>query len=119
MRVVTIGRRELFVTGAGTGDPVVLVRGGGPGATGASNYVRKIDALVQHFRALVPICRDTGRRRRNSTSPIRSVTSPPTIRMMLDEVGIEKAHLVATRTAAPPPRCAWHSTGRTRSTGSS
>lgn len=38
--VVGVGLREIFVTGAGEGRPVVLLYGGGPGATGASNYSR-------------------------------------------------------------------------------
>ena len=53
-RIVKVGRRELFVTEAGSGHPVVLLHGGGAGATGASNYSRNIDTLAEHFRVIVP-----------------------------------------------------------------
>ncbi|MGV7942677.1 2-hydroxy-6-ketonona-2,4-dienedioic acid hydrolase, partial [Mycobacterium kansasii] len=42
-RTVEVGRRRIFVTEAGEGTPVVLLHGGGPGATGASNYSRNFD----------------------------------------------------------------------------
>ncbi len=51
---VEVGRRKLFVTEAGNGDPVVLLHGGGPGATGVSNYSRNIDVLAHRFRVIVP-----------------------------------------------------------------
>jgi 4-hydroxy 2-oxovalerate aldolase len=34
-RTVRVGRRDIFVTEAGSGTPVVLLHGGGAGATGA------------------------------------------------------------------------------------
>ena len=38
---------------AGTGTPLLLIHGGGPGASGWSNYRRNVDALAQNFRVLV------------------------------------------------------------------
>ncbi|SFL30966.1 alpha/beta fold hydrolase [Geodermatophilus ruber] len=37
---------------AGEGDPVVLVHGGGPGASGASGWARVLPLLARHFRVL-------------------------------------------------------------------
>ena len=37
----------------GRGDPVVLLHGGGPGASGASNY-GNIDALSNRYRLVIP-----------------------------------------------------------------
>lgn len=92
--MVQVGRRELFVTEAGTGTPVVLLHGGGAGATGASNYSRNIDALARHFRVIVPDMPGYGR---SSTDldhgdPFGDLAAA--IRGLLDELGIEKAHLV-------------------------
>lgn len=53
-RTVDVGGRRLFVTEAGTGEPVVLLHGGGAGATGASNYARNIDALAESYHVIVP-----------------------------------------------------------------
>ena len=52
--MVRAGHRKLFVTEAGSGEPVVLLHGGGPGATGVSNYSRNIDVLAQHYHVIVP-----------------------------------------------------------------
>ncbi len=53
-RTVRVHGKDIFVAEAGTGAPVVLLHGGGPGASGVSNYSRNIDALAEHFRVLVP-----------------------------------------------------------------
>lgn len=51
---VRVGDRQIFLTEAGEGPAVVLLHGGGAGATGASNYARNIDGLAEHFRVIVP-----------------------------------------------------------------
>ena len=38
----------------GNGSPVLMLHGGGPGASGASNYSRNIHALAKRFRVIVP-----------------------------------------------------------------
>ena len=38
----------------GQGPDIVLLHGGGPGATGASNYSRNIEALARRFRCWRP-----------------------------------------------------------------
>ena len=53
-RTVTIGGRQIFYAEAGTGPAVLLLHGGGPGASGLSNYSRNIDALSENFRVIVP-----------------------------------------------------------------
>ena len=51
-RSVTTNDWSLRYYEAGTGHPVVLLHGSGPGATGWSNYEPNIAALAQHFRVL-------------------------------------------------------------------
>jgi len=92
--IVLAGHRKLFVTEAGSGDPVVLLHGGGPGATGVSNYSRNIDALAEHFHVIVPDMPGYGRSSKelDQSDPFGDLAFA--IRTMLDELGIEKAHLV-------------------------
>lgn len=53
-RQVQVGRRQIHVSEVGEGYPVLMLHGGGPGASGVSNYSKNIDALAKHFRVLVP-----------------------------------------------------------------
>src|SRR5262245_15626363 len=92
--MVRVGARELFVTEAGSGQPVVLLHGGGAGATGTSNYVRNIDALAEHFHVIVPDRPGYGRSSKelDHSDPFGDLAFA--IRGLLDALGIEKAHLV-------------------------
>lgn len=53
-RTVSVGKRSIHLSEAGEGFPVLMLHGGGPGASGLSNYSRNIEALAQNFRVLVP-----------------------------------------------------------------
>lgn len=92
--VVDVGHRTLFVTEAGAGDPVVLLHGGGPGATGASNYSRNIDVLAGRFRVIVPDMPGYGQSSKgvDHGDPFGDLAFA--IRGLLDQLGIDKAHLV-------------------------
>lgn len=52
-RTVTVGKRQIFLSEIGEGYPVLMLHGGGAGASGLSNYSRNIEALSKHFRVLV------------------------------------------------------------------
>ena len=45
-RTVTVDGKQIFFAEAGSGPAVVMLHGGGPGASGVSNYSRNIDALA-------------------------------------------------------------------------
>lgn len=53
-RLVRVGKRHIHLSEMGSGHPVLLLHGGGPGASGLSNYQRNIEHLAQNFRVLVP-----------------------------------------------------------------
>src|SRR3989442_5532196 len=93
-RTVRAGGRELFVAEAGQGAAVVLLHGGGPGATGLSNYSRNIDALAQRFRVIVPDLPGYGRssKRVDGGDPFGFLAG--SVRELLDELQIDRAHLV-------------------------
>ena len=49
-----LGQRDIHFAEAGSGAPLLMLHGGGPGASGAPNYERNIGALARQFRVIVP-----------------------------------------------------------------
>jgi pimeloyl-ACP methyl ester carboxylesterase len=93
-RTVTVAGKPIFFAETGSGPAVVLLHGGGPGASGMSNYSRNIDALAQQFRVLVPDMPGYGRSVKgvDQSDPFGYLANM--IRGLLDELDIESAHLV-------------------------
>ncbi|MFC8529956.1 alpha/beta fold hydrolase [Nocardia sp. NPDC057227] len=93
-RTVQVGDREIFYTEAGTGRAVVLLHGGGPGASGLSNYSRNIEAMARRFRVIVPDMPGYGRsaKRIDRSDPFGDLAA--SVGGLLDALGIERAHLV-------------------------
>jgi 4,5:9,10-diseco-3-hydroxy-5,9,17-trioxoandrosta-1(10),2-diene-4-oate hydrolase len=93
-RTVRVNGKEIFVADTGTGPPVVLLHGGGPGASGMSNYARNIEPLAQHFRVIVPDMPGYGRSAKgvDGSDPFGYLADH--IRGMLDVLGIDQTHLV-------------------------
>ena len=93
-RTVAVAGKPIFIAEAGSGPPVVMLHGGGPGASGVSNYSRNIDALATHFRVIVPDMPGYGRsvKRVDQHDPFGYLADM--IRGLLDELGIDTAHLV-------------------------
>lgn len=91
---VTVGTRKIFVAEAGSGPAVMLLHGGGPGASGVSNYSRNIDALAERYRVLVPDMPGYGRssKRIDKSDPFGSLADA--MRGLLDELSISTAHLI-------------------------
>lgn len=93
-RTVRVDGKEIFVAEKGSGAPVVLLHGGGPGASGVSNYSRNIDALAEQFRVIVPDMPGYGRSTKgvDGSDPFGYLADH--IAGMLDQLGIGRAHLV-------------------------
>jgi 2-hydroxy-6-oxonona-2,4-dienedioate hydrolase/4,5:9,10-diseco-3-hydroxy-5,9,17-trioxoandrosta-1(10),2-diene-4-oate hydrolase len=91
---VTINGQPIFYAEAGSGPVVLLLHGGGPGASGVSNYSRNIDALATKFRVIVPDLPGYGRstKKLDQSDPFGSLSNG--IRGLLDELDITQAHLV-------------------------
>ena len=51
---VRIGSRDIAYTQVGNGPIVLMLHGGGPGASGLSNYSRNIQALAEKFTLIIP-----------------------------------------------------------------
>lgn len=93
-RIVNAGGKDIFVAEAGSGAPVVLLHGGGPGASGLSNFSRNIDALAEHFRVIVPDLPGYGHSSKgvDGSDPFGYLAD--TIRALLDALGVDRASLV-------------------------
>ena len=93
-RTVMVAGKPIFLAEAGSGPPVVMLHGGGPGATGVSNYSRNIEALAQHFRVIVPDLPGYGRSVKgvDQSDPFGYLATM--VGGLLDELGIDAAHLV-------------------------
>ncbi|BBX48646.1 alpha/beta fold hydrolase [Mycobacterium cookii] len=91
---VTVAGKPIFVAETGSGAPVVMLHGGGPGASGVSNYSRNIDALAEHFRVIVPDMPGYGRSAKgvDHSDPFGYLADM--IRGLLDQLAIGTAHLV-------------------------
>ena len=98
---VCVGARDVFLTeavaaaGATLEMPLVLLHGGGPGATGASNYARNIDAFASAgYRVLVPDMPGYGRSSKelDHSDPFGDLAM--FVSGLLDALGVDKAHLV-------------------------
>ncbi len=93
-RTVSVAGKPIFLAEAGAGPAAVLLHGGGPGATGVSNYSRNIDALAQHFRVIVPDMPGYGRSAKHVDHADPFGYLATMIRGLLDELGLDTAHLV-------------------------
>ncbi|MEM6109125.1 alpha/beta fold hydrolase [Mycobacterium sp. 050272] len=91
---VRVNGKEIFVAECGTGPAVVLLHGGGPGASGVSNYARNIEPLAENFRVIVPDMPGYGRSSKGVDRRDPFGYLAVHIRGMLDELGIKRAHLV-------------------------
>ncbi|OBG98491.1 2-hydroxy-6-ketonona-2,4-dienedioic acid hydrolase [Mycobacterium sp. E3251] len=93
-RTVSVAGKPIFVSETGNGPAVVMLHGGGPGASGVSNYSRNIDALATHFRLIVPDMPGYGRSVKGVDHDDPFGYLADMMRGLLDELGIDTAHLV-------------------------
>ncbi|GHG90396.1 alpha/beta fold hydrolase [Streptomyces lanatus] len=92
--LIDVHGRRIFVTETGDGPPVLLLHGGGPGASGVSNYARNIAELAKEYRVIVPDLPGYGRSSKgvDRADPFGHLATG--VRGLLDELGLDKAHLV-------------------------
>ncbi|MFE3171604.1 alpha/beta fold hydrolase [Amycolatopsis sp. NPDC059090] len=75
----------------GEGHPLVLLHGGGPGATGWSNYAPNIEALSRNFRVIAPDMPGWGD---SDGADFATLDHVEAATQLLDALGIEKAAFV-------------------------
>ena len=94
-RRVAVGTRQIHLAEFGAGPAVLMLHGGGPGASGVSNYASNIDALAAAgFRVLVPDMPGYGQSSKgvDADDPFGDVAAA--MHGLLDALDIERAHVV-------------------------
>ncbi len=93
-RFVEVAGRRIHLTDSGAGAPVLLLHGGGPGASGMSNYERNVSALASRFRVLIPDLPGYGSSPKDlrADDPFGDLAS--TMLGLLDALGLASAHIV-------------------------
>jgi 4,5:9,10-diseco-3-hydroxy-5,9,17-trioxoandrosta-1(10),2-diene-4-oate hydrolase len=91
---VTVNGKPIFFAETGCGPAVVMLHGGGPGASGVSNYSRNIDALAQYSRVIVPDMPGYGRSAKGVDQDDPFGYLADMIRGLLDKLGVDTAHLI-------------------------
>jgi 4,5:9,10-diseco-3-hydroxy-5,9,17-trioxoandrosta-1(10),2-diene-4-oate hydrolase len=89
---VQVGGRKIWVAQVGEGPALLLLHGGGPGATGASNFSRNVAPLAKHFRVIIPDLPGYGRSTKgiDPADPFGDLAA--VMLGLLDELGLEKVH---------------------------
>ncbi|MEU9448909.1 alpha/beta fold hydrolase [Streptomyces sp. NPDC048277] len=89
---------EIAVAEAGEGPVLVMLHGGGPGASGVSNYRQNLPALARHFRVILPDQPGFGGSYRPTEEDLRqrSITelTVDALYQALDALGIDTFHLL-------------------------
>ena len=86
---------KLHFNEAGTGETVVMLHGGGPGASGWSNYYRNLEAFVEAgYRVILLDCPGFNKSDEIVSELPRPLFNARAVKGLLDRLGIDKAHLV-------------------------
>jgi 4,5:9,10-diseco-3-hydroxy-5,9,17-trioxoandrosta-1(10),2-diene-4-oate hydrolase len=89
---------EIAVAETGGGPPLVMLHGGGPGASGVSNYHQNLPALAKRFRVLLPDQPGFGGSYRPTETDLdqRSITeiTVDALFQVLEKLGIRQFHLL-------------------------
>lgn len=93
-RRIAVGQRQIHLTELGCGAPVLMLHGGGPGASGLSNYTRNIEALARRFRVLVPDLPGYGQSTKgvDANDPFGDLAVA--MHGLLDVMGVARSHVV-------------------------
>ncbi len=91
-RLVDTHDYRIQINEAGTGHPVLMVHGGGPGATGWSNFAPNVAALSRRYRAIAVTMPGWGESSPQSLETGRDGVEA--IRQLVDALGLEKVALL-------------------------
>ncbi len=86
--------RDIFVVEVGEGPPLLMLHGGGPGATGMSNFSRNIPTLADRFRVIAPDMPGYGRSSKGLDRKDPFGELARAMLGLLDALGVEKAHVL-------------------------
>jgi len=91
---------DIAVAEAGQGAALVMLHGGGPGASGVSNYHQNLTALTQNFRVVLPDQPGFGDSYRPTEGDLEAASitqiTVDALFEALDELGIERVHFLGS-----------------------
>lgn len=87
-------RLHYHEAGAEHDETVVLLHGGGPGASAWSNFGRNIEVLAKRFRVIAPDQPGFGRSDKPTEHPQYFTHSAGALLGLLDALGIDRGHLI-------------------------
>ena len=93
-RFAQLGDLRLHYNEAGEGEPLVMLHGGGPGATGWSNFKQNLPAFASRFRVLLVDQPQFGLSDKPETKEQFNVVAARALRDLMDELDIERANLL-------------------------
>ncbi len=86
---------QLHYNDAGQGETVIMLHGGGPGASGWSNFNRNIEAFVEKgYRVILLDCPGFNKSDSIMVTEFRGLVNARAIKGLMDVLGIERVHLV-------------------------
>lgn len=93
-RFIKAGDINFHYHDIGDGAPLVLIHGGGPGASGWSNYQRNVDDLSKKFRLLIIDLPGYGKTDKSLPASDLFAYNAKVVRDFLDAIKVEKAHFI-------------------------
>ncbi|MCH7310443.1 alpha/beta fold hydrolase [Acinetobacter sp. ANC 4805] len=93
-RFIKFGHRQIFLCEQGEGFPILMLHGGGPGASGLSNYSKNIGALAEKYRVLIPDMQGYGQSSKgvNRDDPFGDLADA--MFGLLDQLKIKQVHII-------------------------
>jgi 2,6-dioxo-6-phenylhexa-3-enoate hydrolase len=86
---------KIHYNDAGQGEVIIMLHGGGPGASGWSNFSRNIGPFVEAgYRVVLPDCPGFGKSDEIVSDVQRGLLNAQAVKGLMDSLGIAKAHLV-------------------------
>jgi pimeloyl-ACP methyl ester carboxylesterase len=93
-RTAKAGDITLHYNEAGQGEALILLHGGGPGASGWSNFRGNIGPLSQHYRVLLVDMPGFGKSAKPYYNEPQGAYNARALRDLLDTLKIQKAHFI-------------------------
>jgi 2-hydroxy-6-oxonona-2,4-dienedioate hydrolase/4,5:9,10-diseco-3-hydroxy-5,9,17-trioxoandrosta-1(10),2-diene-4-oate hydrolase len=93
-KTLRIDGKTIAYLDTGKGEPVVMIHGGGPGASGGSNYRRNVSALSTRYRLIIPDLPGYGASDKSKIDGPRYAAYAKAMVGLLDELKIPRAHFI-------------------------
>jgi pimeloyl-ACP methyl ester carboxylesterase len=93
-RTAKAGDTTLHYNEAGQGEALILLHGGGPGASGWSNFRTNIGAMSKHYRCLLVDMPGFGKSGKPYYNEPQGAYNARALRDLLDTLKIQKAHFI-------------------------